>query len=178
MPYWANKDCTKEGTWTDICHLSSLQTIIVEIKAMLNDRPITYVPSDVSDPEPLTPAHLLYGRRITSLPHPIIDDDELIDPNFVTESDIKRKAETQAPILKHFWKQWKLEYLTSLRNFHRTTGNNIQRVQVGDVVLVYDDTPWINWQLAVIEDVIKGSDGMIRAANIRTKAERTNRPIS
>ena len=25
--------------------------------------------SDASDQEPLTPAHLLYGRRITSLPH-------------------------------------------------------------------------------------------------------------
>ena len=41
--------------------LSSLQTIIVEVEAMLNDCPLTYIPSDISDPEPLTPAHLLYG---------------------------------------------------------------------------------------------------------------------
>ena len=50
--------------------LISLQTIIVEIEAVLNDRPLTYVSSDKSDPEPLTPAHLLYGRRIISLPYP------------------------------------------------------------------------------------------------------------
>ena len=81
-------------------------------------------------------------------------------------------------ILKHFWRRWKLEYLTSLREFHKTTGNNIQQVRIGDVVLVHDDTPRINWQLAVIEDVIRGSDGLIRAANIRTKAGRTNRPIA
>ena len=43
---------------------SSLQTIIVEVEAMLNDHPLTYISSDISDPEPLTPAHLLYGRRI------------------------------------------------------------------------------------------------------------------
>ena len=43
---------------------------------------------------------------------------------------------------------------------------------------MHDDTPRINWQLAVIEDVIRGSNGLIRAANIRTKAGRTNRPIA
>ena len=40
--------------------LNSLQTIIVEIEAILNDRPLTYVPTNSSDPDPITPAHLLY----------------------------------------------------------------------------------------------------------------------
>ena len=44
--------------------LTSLQTIVTEIEGVLNDWPITYMSSDVSDPEPLTLAHLLYGRRI------------------------------------------------------------------------------------------------------------------
>ena len=160
--------------------LPSLQTIIVEVEAILNDRPITYIPSDVNDPEPLTPAHLLYGRRITSLPHPMVEDDELVDPNYGQndESDLRKRAKTQAVILKQFWKRWKLEYLTSLREFHKTTGSNTQKVRIGDVVLVHDDTPRINWQLAVIEDVVRGSDGLIRAAYIRTKNGRTNRPIA
>ena len=144
--------------------LSSLQTLIVEVEAILNDHPLTYVSPDERDPEPLTPAHLLYGRRIASLPHPMVEDDELDDPSYGTESDLKKRANTQALILKHFWKRWKLEYLTSLREFHKTTGNNIQKVQIGDVVLVHDDTPRIRWNLAVIEDIIKGSDGLIRTA--------------
>ena len=159
-------------------YVSSLQTIIVEVKAMLNDHPLTYLPSDITDLEPLTPAHLIYGRRITTLPHPIVEEDEVIDPNYGDGSDLRKRANTQALILKHFWKRWKLEYLTSLREFHKTTGNNTQRVQTGDVVLVHDDTPRINWQLAVIEDVIKGSDGLVRAINIHTKSERTNCPIA
>ena len=55
-----------------------LGTIIVEVKAMLNDRPLTYISSDISDPEPLTPAHLLYGRRITTLPHPMVEETKLL----------------------------------------------------------------------------------------------------
>ena len=38
--------------------LTLLETIIVEIEAMINDRPLTFVLGDV---EPITPAHLLHG---------------------------------------------------------------------------------------------------------------------
>lgn len=62
--------------------LLDLQTIVVEVEAILNDRPLTYVSSDLCDPEPLTPAHLLYGRRIVSLPHPLVDEDSIRDPDY------------------------------------------------------------------------------------------------
>ena len=37
--------------------LSELQTIIVEIEAVLNDRPLTYVSTDIDEEEALTPSH-------------------------------------------------------------------------------------------------------------------------
>ena len=43
--------------------LFALQTLVTEIEAVLNDRPLTYVSSDVNDPEPLTPAHDPDRRR-------------------------------------------------------------------------------------------------------------------
>ena len=49
--------------------LQALETIVVEIEAILNDRPLTFVSSEMGDPELLTPAHLLHGHRITCLPH-------------------------------------------------------------------------------------------------------------
>jgi len=49
--------------------LLTLETIVVKIEAILNDRPLTFVLSELGDPEPLTPTHLLHGCRITCLPH-------------------------------------------------------------------------------------------------------------
>jgi len=47
--------------------LESLQTIVVKVEALLNDWPLTYASSDISDPEPITPPHLLRGRKIITL---------------------------------------------------------------------------------------------------------------
>ena len=68
--------------------------------------------------------------------------------------------------------------MTGLREFHQANAPNIQVVNPGAVVLVHDDTPRINWRLAVVEDTIAGEDGLVRAANIRTSTGRTNRPVT
>ena len=46
------------------------------------------------------------------------------------------------------------------------------------LVLIHDDTPRINWRLAVVKDTISGEDGLIRAAKIRTSTGKTNRPVT
>ena len=45
-------------------------------------------------------------------------------------------------------------------------------------MLIHDDKPHIDWRLAVIEDLIPGGDGLIRAANVRTSTGKTNRPVT
>jgi len=62
--------------------LTVLETIVVEIEAVINDRPLTFVSSELGDVEPLTPAHLLHGRRITYLPHEMVDIDKILDPSY------------------------------------------------------------------------------------------------
>ncbi len=46
------------------------------------------------------------------------------------------------------------------------------------MVQVHDDTKRVNWRLAIVESLIKGKDGLVRAANIKTSTGRTNRPIT
>ena len=158
--------------------LPTLETIVVEIEAILNDRPLTYVSSELSDPEPLTPSHLLHGRRITCLPYQTVELDELTDPSFGDASRTRKRAVVQAVILRDFQTRWRHEYLTSLREYHKASGKNIQSVKKGDVVIVHEDTPRMTWRLAVIKDLIIGRDGLIRAAVIKTANGTTNRPIT
>lgn len=44
----------------------------------------------------------------------------------------------------------------------------------GDIVLVHDDTPRINWRLAVIKELMEGKDGLVYAA----KKNSPNHPIA
>ena len=160
--------------------LKGLQTIATEIEAVLNDRPITYMSSDVSDPEPLTPAHLLYGRRIVPLPYPATDGSEIDDPTYgdTTGTSLRTRVTQHAQMLQHFQHRWRQEYLTSLRELHRTNGQNEQCIKVGDIVLIHDDIPRLKWKMAVVEQLIQGRDGYTRAENIRYNGGRTNRPIT
>ena len=67
----------------------------MEIEAVLNDRPLTYLCADVTDPEPLTPSHLLYGWRITTLPHVEVEDDEMIDASYCLSSVLWERSRRQ-----------------------------------------------------------------------------------
>ena len=106
-------------------------------------------------------------------------EDEIHDLDFmIGASEIRHKAKKQALILKHFETRWKREYLTALREKHRVNDKNYKEIKTGDVVLIHDDTARVNWRMAVIESVNKGTDGIIRFANIRTSTGRTNRPVA
>lgn len=119
--------------------LSELQTIIVAIEAILNDRPMTYVSTNIDDDEALTLSHLLNGCRITSLPHEKVDNEDIDDPDYGSLTEVTRWARRQALLLQHLRNRWKTEYLTSLRKFHRTTGNKERAIKYRRCVLAHDD---------------------------------------
>lgn len=155
----------------------ALQTVVTEIEAIMNDRPLTYVTSCSTDPEPLTPAHLLYGRRLVVLPYREVPDDSVTNPNLGDHSGITKRARVQKKLTDHFRERWNHEYLTGLREHHQTTGNNKQTITVGDVVQFHADSPRTRWKLAVVQELIHGKDGLVRSAKIRTDTCVTNRPI-
>jgi len=84
-----------------------LETFVVEIEAVLNDRPLTYASPEFDDLDPLTPAHLFYGRRKTSLPYESADSDEVDDLTFGDESSVRRLAKRQTLSLQHFKSRWR-----------------------------------------------------------------------
>ena len=75
------KSTLKKVLGRSLVMLAELSTLIKEIQAVLNDRPLTAINPDVHELQPLTPNHLIFGFNITSLPHPSLDSDDY-DPNF------------------------------------------------------------------------------------------------
>ena len=78
-----------------------LFTVLVEVEATLNSRPISYVSSEDVD-EPLTPSHLLVGHRLLNLPDSVNSE---TDPDFGTNPDqtgLTQRMVYLNRILRHF----------------------------------------------------------------------------
>ncbi|XP_066026285.1 uncharacterized protein [Pocillopora verrucosa] len=143
-----------------------LSTVLVEIEAALNSRPLTYVFDEME--EPLTPSHLIVGRRILSVPSKSSSDED-----GQTEETLTRRAKFLQRILDHFWNRWRSEYLTQLREYHRYSkrANSLRKVQVGDIVCLHDNKiPRQLWRLGKIERLLPGRDGRVRSAVVRVKS--------
>ncbi|XP_043203367.1 uncharacterized protein LOC122371257 [Amphibalanus amphitrite] len=101
-----------------------LHTALLEVEAMVNGRPLTYVSPDGTDVEPLTPNHLLLGCSIVNISPGVFQPCEL--------SSRRRWRQSQV-LADLFWKRWRREYvptLTSRQKWLRKTRN----LQEGDVV--------------------------------------------
>ena len=73
----------------------------------------------------------------------------------IATSDISKRAR----VLAHILVQMEARNLTSLHKFHKFhSGNNIQNISVGNVILVHDKGSWIHWKLVVIEKFSKGGN--------------------
>lgn len=70
--------------------------------------------SDIKDVEALTPSHLLYGRWITSVPHPLVRAMKWEIP-LINQTQIS--SDFLALLIQQFCQRWRHEYLISLESF-------------------------------------------------------------
>ena len=101
---------------------------------ILNSRPLSFVSSEDLD-EPLTPSHLLTGRRLLFLPDPPLG----VDPDY---GETSVELSLRARYLTLFWQRWKRAYLLELREQHRRSRKNVVgdgKVEaVGDIIVICD----------------------------------------
>ena len=72
------KQCLKKTLGNARMSFDELSTVLTEVESTLNSRPLTYEYSEV-DEEVLTPSHLIYGRRIKTLPDEIVEPDDALN---------------------------------------------------------------------------------------------------
>ena len=138
-----------------------MSTILTQIEAYLNSRPLCQIPSDPSDPQALTPGHFLIGRPLMAL----------------TDADLLQCTHEKFSLwqfmqqcTQHLWKEWSRDYLHQLQQCHNWPTES-KNIQPGTVVLVKDDhIPPLHWKLGVTEDVHYGGDELVRVADVRTQS--------
>ena len=156
-----------------------LRTIIIEIEAVINSRPLCYLYSDEAD-EVLTPSHLLTGRRIlsprNSIPSEIYNE---------TEKTLRNRIKYTNTLISHYEQKWIKEYLTELREFQRNKNRlPTRQLKVGDVVLIEEEgLPRSRWRMGKVEKLLVSKDGLVRGCrlqvhNANRKLSFLNRPIN
>jgi len=163
------KRCLKKTISEAKLTYEELLTVVIEVKMILNCRPLV-VCEDFE--EPLTPSHLLCGRRLMSVPDN--SSDTVQSDTDVQPKDLNKRMQRLNNVIIHFWKRWRSEYLLELRNSHRnaTQRTTDRVVSIGDVGIVHDeDQPRGKWRIGKVENLITGSDGCVRGAVVPVKTK-------
>ena len=139
----------------------TLITVMSEVESLLNSCPLTNVSTDLGDQEALTPNHFLLGRANPNLPPDVFVDKEISS----------RKRWRQAQVLTaHIWKRWLREYVPALLERRKWT-KAVRNLEKGELVLVVDpQSPRGLWPLGHVIRPIVSDDGVVRAAEVKTKS--------
>ncbi|XP_069968405.1 uncharacterized protein [Bactrocera oleae] len=145
-----------------------LTTLLTQIEAVLNSRPLYTTGEDCEDNSILTPGHFLIGRSLVSAPEPFQEG------NLTTLDrwNLLQKMRYQ------FWKNWKEEYLHTLQQRYKWK-QPMSNIKEGQIVLLKNETSHpAKWPMGKITEIHKGSDGMVRVVTIQTQDSDVKRPIS
>lgn len=138
-----------------------LSTVLTQIEGVLNSRPLSPLSTDPEDMTPLTPAHFLMGRPITSLP----DNDYKQMP----ENRLAKFQRLQV-MVQHFWERWNKEYISELQSRVKWKRNHPSLLKLGSIVLIKEDNlPVSAWKLGRVMELHCGHDGIVRVASVKCK---------
>lgn len=173
------KRCLRKVVGRSTLTLDELTTVITEIETTLNNRPLTYLHDDTEGvSHALTPASLVYGRRIATTPSS--RQFEVAS----TSKTLTKRAKHQYHALNCFVRLWLREYLLSIqeRRSIKVARGNSKGIQAGDIVVLKEDgTSRCLWKLAKVTETVEGRDGAIRSAKVqllsKNKVIQLRRPI-
>ncbi|XP_077275940.1 uncharacterized protein LOC143904853 [Temnothorax americanus] len=144
-----------------------LTTLLTQIEAILNSRPLEPLSDDPENISALTPSHFLIGGPLTTIPEP-----SLID---LATSRLSRWQLIQQRV-QHFWAQWSAHYLQrqqAISKWHHPNNN----IKVGSIVLLTDErSPPCKWPHARVTALHPGKDGLTRAVTLKTATTTLTRP--
>jgi len=150
----------KKVIGTTTLSFEELYTILVQIEACLNSRPLTPISNDPTDLQALTPGHFLIGEALNAIPE-----------HDLSEAPLNRLTRYQliTQVKQSFWSRWSQEYISQLQQRSKWKRAKDANPKIGTIVLIKNEnTPPMNWPLGRIAEVHPGADGIIRVVTIKT----------
>ncbi|XP_035220808.1 uncharacterized protein LOC118193777 [Stegodyphus dumicola] len=142
-----------------------LLTVLCDVEATVNNRPLTYISNAADELRPLTPSNFLQDVKEI-----VTADLDHLDRNKLVKRE-RYCQELREQFRRRFWK----EYLGQLV---QKAGTSDKIFKVGEVVLVgSENQKRINWPLAVIEELYPGRDGHVRVVKVKTPLGHLVRPV-
>lgn len=143
-----------------------LSTVLCQIEACLNSRPLAPLTDDPNDLSALTPGHFL------------IFDSLLAAPTKQTEQlNVYDRWQQLQLLVQHFWRRWSTEYLTQLQTRPKWTQPE-KNFKIGELVLLRDERlPPNQWLLGRILELHPGPDEYVRVVTVKTKNGTLKRPV-
>jgi len=148
----------------------SFRTLMCEVEAIINSRPLMTVSDEPDDLAPLTPNHILTSKSTVVLPPP---------GNFQKNDVYMRRHWRRVQYLANLvWSRWKKGYLVLMQK--RSKWRHLQRnLVVGDVVMLRDENAPRNvWSLALVEQAEPDGQGLVRSVVVRMPGATLRRPIN
>lgn len=144
-------------------------TLLAQIEAILNSRPLEPLSDDPTDLMTLTPGHFLVGSALHALPEPSLLD--------LSTTKLTRWQFSQQRV-QQFWNQWSAQYLQRQQSISKWHHDN-NKIIIGSLVLISDErAPPGTWPLAIVTRLIPGADGLTRVVELKTATTTLTRPIA
>ncbi|CAH8656984.1 unnamed protein product [Dicrocoelium dendriticum] len=144
-----------------------LQTTLVEVERILNQRPLVPNPGHPDEFGAISPSQLL-----TLTADRALDPEQARIPHRLT-----RQWRQVQQLSDEFWKRWLTCYLPILQ-FRQKWHTKRRSLRRGDLVLIADvRTPRGLWPKGIIEEAKAGRDGLVREVLIRTNKGTLRRDV-
>jgi hypothetical protein len=146
-----------------------MNTLLIQIEAVLNSRSISPQSDDPNDISDLIPGHFLVGQPLTIIPELSLREVKI---SHFSRWQLLRK------MLEDFWKQWSRNCLHRYLAIYKRN-KAVPSTTVGSLVLVVDERyPPSKWLLDHVTKTHPRKDGHTRVVTIRTQVSEIQRPVT
>ncbi|XP_031630867.1 uncharacterized protein LOC116345570, partial [Contarinia nasturtii] len=146
-----------------------MSTLLGQVEAVVNARPICEMSQDPNDFSALTPSHFL-----NLVPIELPPDTDYVDmkSSYLTRWQLVQKVH------QNFWNGWKRDYLNQLQVRQKWNTEKAD-VKLNDLVMIRDDNlPSTKWATGRVVATHPGEDGHTRVASVKTAHNTFKRSIT